>query len=256
MNIIRVKMPDGVKRFKPFTVSDYRDFLLVSTEIKSDPKDEQNILNELLEEIYPDEEPALREYIFLNVFTSSIGKTKIPLVFRCPTCQKEKKMLLNLEQHALQPIVLETSGLRIKFRYVIPTEDYAQTFIDSIESVSDGENEYKWSELDESIRESVIDSISFEEFEKVVREMGTIKIRQRVTCCETHEINYNRLLPIFKLMLNPDELFTFYRINHLLTKSNYSIGDLMNMIPVERNIALTLVEKELKEVKNAKNGVS
>ena len=33
-NIIRCKLPDGVHRFKPFTVEDYRDFLLVRNDIE------------------------------------------------------------------------------------------------------------------------------------------------------------------------------------------------------------------------------
>lgn len=256
MNIIRIKLPDGVQRFKPFTVKDYRDFLLVSTEIKMNPSEEQIILDELLEEIYPDVDPAFREYIFLNVFTSSLGKTRVPLCFTCPTCKKERKMLLNLQVEALKPIVLETAGLKIKFKYVKPSTDYAKTFLEAIESVSDGINEYVWSELPEDVRDQVIDSISFSEFEEVVKQMHTIKIEQKIKCCETHDLRYVGLLPLFKLLLNPDELFIFYRINHLLAKSNYSIGDVMNMLPVERGIALTLVEKDVKEANNAKTRIS
>lgn len=256
MNIIRIKLPEGVQRFKPFTVKDYRDFLLVSTEIKMNPEEEQTILDELLEEIYPEVDPAFREYIFLNVFTSSIGKTKIPLCFTCPTCNKERRMLLNLQVEALKPIVLEAAGLKITFRYVKPSTDYAKTFLDAIERVSDGINDYLWTELPEEVREQVIDSISFAEFEEVVKQMHTIKIEQKISCCESHDLKYIGLLPLFKLLLNPDELFIFYRINHLLAKSNYSISDLMDMLPVERNIALTLVEKDVKEANNAKNGVS
>ena len=137
-----------------------------------------------------------------------------------------------------------------------PSNDYAKTFLEAIESVSDGTNSYLWQELPEEVREQVIDSISFTEFEEVVKQMHTIKIEQKVKCCESHDLRYIGLLPLFKLLLNPDELFLFYRINHLLTKSNYSISDLMNMYPVERNIALTLVEKDVKEANNAKNGIS
>lgn len=257
MNIIRIKMPYGVRRFEPFNVSQYRDFLLVSSDMKTNPNEEQTILDELLEELYPDVESVFREYVFLNVFTSSIGKTKIPLVFSCPDCGKEKKMLLNLAQKALQPISLEAGGLTINFKYVVPSDDFAQTFIDSIFSVSDGDNEFLWEELEDDVKENVIDSISFREFETVIQKMYTICVDHKVSCCNSHRIFYNRLLPIFKLILNPDELFTYYRINHLLTKSNYSFGDVMNMLPVERNIALTLVEKDLKEAnQNAKNRIS
>ena len=256
MNVIRVKLPSGTKRFKPFSVSDYRDFLLVSVDIRNNPEEEQLILDELLEEIYPDEDPVFREFIFLNVLISSIGKSRLPLVFTCPTCGKDKRMLLNLGVKALEPIELETSGLKIKFNYVKPSDDYADTFIRAIESVEDSNGVYKWEDLNDENRESVIDSISFEDFEKVIREMRTIRITQRIGCCEQHELNYDRLLPIFKLMVNPDEMFTFYRVNHLLTKANYSISDLMAMVPVERGIALSLVEKDVKEASNAKSRVS
>lgn len=247
MNIIRVKLPEGAKRFKAFTVQDYRDFLLMSTEMKSCPDEARDILDELLDELYPDVDPVYREYVFLNVFTSSIGKTKIPLVFTCPTCGKEKRMFLNLSQQALTKITLETSGLTISFRYVRPSDDYAKTFLNAIHSVSDGDTVCMWDELDQETKDQIIDTISFEDFERVIKQMRTIKVEQRVKCCETHTISYDSLLNLFTLLLNPDELFTFYRINHVLAKSNYRITDLMSMLPVERNIAMTLVDKDLKE---------
>lgn len=257
MNIIRVKLPEGVQRFKPFTVKDYRDFLLVSTEMKMNPDEAQQILDELLEEIYPDVDPAYREYVFLNVLTSSTGKTKIPLCFECPTCKKEKRFMLNLQVEALKPIVLKTAGLEIKFKYIKPSSDYAKTFLDAIESVSDGYNTYGWNELPEDVKDQVIDSISFDEFENIVKQMYTIKIEQTIRCCDSHELKYIGLLPIYKLLLNPDEIFLFYRINHLLNKADYSIGDIMNMLPAERGFALALVEKDVKEANsNAANRIS
>lgn len=164
--------------------------------------------------------------------------------------------MLNLAIPALQPIVLETAGLKIKFKYVKPSNDYAKTFLEAIESVSDGDNAYAWDELPEDVRDQVIDTISFAEFENVVKKMHTILIEQKIKCCDTHELRYTDLLGLYKLILNPDELFTFYRISHLLVKNNYSFGDLMNMILVERNIALSLVEKDVKEANNAKTRIS
>ncbi|MGZ7259794.1 T4 family baseplate hub assembly chaperone, partial [Streptococcus pyogenes] len=48
-NIIRCVLPDGVHRFKPFTVADYRDFLLVRNDMQHKTYEEQKvIIKELL----------------------------------------------------------------------------------------------------------------------------------------------------------------------------------------------------------------
>lgn len=50
-NIVRCEMPDGVHRFKPFTVADYRDLLLVRNDMNNKPVEEQKqLLDELLED--------------------------------------------------------------------------------------------------------------------------------------------------------------------------------------------------------------
>ena len=44
-NIVRCELPDGVHRFSPFTVSDYRDFLLVRNDMNTkSPEDQENLL--------------------------------------------------------------------------------------------------------------------------------------------------------------------------------------------------------------------
>lgn len=52
-NIIRCKLPDGVHRFKPFTVEDYRDFLLVRNDIEHRSSQEQKeIITDLIDDYF------------------------------------------------------------------------------------------------------------------------------------------------------------------------------------------------------------
>ena len=55
---------------------------------------------------------------------------------------------------------------------------------------------------------------------------------------------YTDIVDVFKLLVNPDEIFTFYQINHTLVKSNYSLNSIMKMIPAERGFVLKLIEKD------------
>ena len=40
-NIVRCELPDGVQRFKPFTVEDYRDLLLVRNDMNTKSEEDQ-----------------------------------------------------------------------------------------------------------------------------------------------------------------------------------------------------------------------
>lgn len=52
-NIIRCKLPDGVHRFKPFTVADYRDFLLVRNDIEHrSPQEQKEIIADLIDDYF------------------------------------------------------------------------------------------------------------------------------------------------------------------------------------------------------------
>jgi hypothetical protein len=68
-----------------------------------------------------------------------------------------------------------------------------------------------------------------------------------LSCCERTTLVYDNLESIFNLLINPDEVFPFYEINHILTKNNYSLDAVMNMLPAERSIVLKLIEKDNKK---------
>ncbi|MGQ3469434.1 T4 family baseplate hub assembly chaperone, partial [Xanthomonas campestris] len=71
-NIVRCELPDGVQRFKPFTVEDYRDLLLVRYDMNTKSEEEQKqLIAELMDDYFHDHPAEYRPYIFLKVFLSS-----------------------------------------------------------------------------------------------------------------------------------------------------------------------------------------
>lgn len=248
-NIVRCVLPDGVHRYKPFTVEDYRDFLLIRNDMTSKAPDEQKkILDETIEEYFPDIPASWRPYAFLQVFTSSIGKTKIPISYECDKCKNKKRVLFNIQQKDLINPVIEVAGIKIQFRF--PENDSGDLISlvnDNIYSVTDSDSTYLWSDLSDSDKLAVIDAIDAESFEKIIKSMKPIYFELKLGCCSLRTITYTDILDLFKLLIHPDEVFTFYQINHVLVKNNYDLSSVMKMIPVERSIALSLIEKDVKK---------
>ena len=54
-NIVRCELPDGVQRFKPFTVEDYRDLLLVRNDMNTkSEEDQKQLIAELMDDYFHD----------------------------------------------------------------------------------------------------------------------------------------------------------------------------------------------------------
>lgn len=247
-NIIRVKLPDGVHRFKPFTVADYRDFLLIRNDIVTNLEEQTEIVDELLEELYPSYDAGVRGYIFMKVLTSSIGKTLLPLQYECRQCGKKHRIMLNLSSKELKKPTIEVDNIKLNFKYPHKiTDDYADVFLKSIDSIEHEGQEYKWASLDEDTKTQIVDVITYDKFEEILTKLRSININQTIRCCKNTELQIHSPLDLFKLMFSPDEIFIFYRTNRLLNKSEYAMSDIMNMMPIERNIALGLLEKEVQK---------
>lgn len=249
-NIIRCTLPDGIHRYKPFTVSDYRDFLLIRNDMINKTMDEQEeIVNELASDYFGDLPKSWQQYVFLNVYTGSIGKTKIPIVFECPKCGKTHKRIFNIEQKPLLNPELELNeSIKLKFKFPDETvDDLSKLVLNNIDSVIYYETEYKWGDLDDETKNNIVSLIDLEAFEKMIKQLKPIHFSLKLKCCDVEKsIVYDDLHSIFGLLINPDEVFSFYEINHILVKNNYSLEAIMKMIPVERSIALSLIEKDKK----------
>lgn len=253
--LVRCELPDGVKRFEPFTVGDYRDFLLIRNDLDNHDIDTRiKIVDEILEEYFPNVPVAWRPYVFVKVFVSSIGKTIIPLTYECSECKKPINLILNLEQKPLINPVIETNGIKIYFKLMEYTANSPEELIfNSIDSVEQSGNHYNWSDLSQLEKNYVLSTIEYDLFEEIIEKLNPIFFRLNVKCtCNNsekppREIIYQSILPLFETLIHPDEIYTFYQIIHQMNKSNYSISEVMDMMPIERSIILSLIEKDKKK---------
>lgn len=248
-NIIRCKLPDGIHRFKPFTVADYRDFLLVRNDMATRPEEEHaQILDELIDDYFSEYPSSWAKYIFLQVFTSSIGKTKVPIVYECPTCGKKHKRLFNLSQDDyVNPTVKISDDLEIIFSVPDEIDDNAAELLyKNLYRIKFKGKEYNWTDLDQDTKNNIVELITQDVFEEIIKKLKPIYFEITLGCCERHTLKYDTFESVFKLLINPDEIFPFYEINNILVKNNYGPDAIMNMKPFERNIVLALIEKEAK----------
>lgn len=247
MNIIRIKLPRGTRRFKPITVSEYRDLLLIRNEMRSKPEEKTEIFSELLEEMFPEYTPFEREHIFLVVYSGSLGKSLVDATFTCPICKSTHNMRLKLTQDPLKTPELTVNNITFKFRMPDSTGSPDELFNNTIDRIYDGQAEYYWDELDEEQHEQLIDLISFDEFTELSKAFKPISVNQKISCCKDYDISFDNMIDLFEVLVNPEEIFNFYKINRALVRHDYSLTDIMGMLPIERSIVLSLVEKELKE---------
>lgn len=247
MNIIRVKLPTGTIRLSPFKVKDYINFLLVRKEVEENPLEATQILDELLEDLYPNYPKLYRPYIFITVFAVSIGKSVLPVQYKCPICKSVKKYPLNLMLNKLETPKLKVSNITIEFSFIdFKTDDVYELFDECAKTVSDGETTINWKDLSDIQKDQVLSIISIKEFESVLDKIFPVSIELDLTCCESTKVKYTNFEDIFKLMISDEELIMMYQINHAMTSHNYSLSEILNMTPMERTITLALIEKDLK----------
>ena len=256
-NIIRCKFPDGVRRFPMFTISDYRDLLMLRADIELHSKEEQEeLMEEILETYFPDVESNYREYVFCAVFLSSIGNTVIPMIVNCPICKKPITIRGNFDHPGLSNIRVKTKyGISLLIRF---PSDKNVDIIDYIEEnileVSDDENTYKWENLNPKEKDAIFSIIDKDIIQEIIKKSRPINFNIHTYCCnEKIDIEFNDILSIFKILVHPQELINFYTVNHRMISYNYDLNSIMSMLPIERNISLALIEDDLKKQAMARN---
>ncbi|QLA10593.1 baseplate protein [Shewanella phage Thanatos-2] len=246
--IVRCELPDKVFRVNPFSVTDYRDLLLIRNDMEGKSRKEQEvILSEMLEDYFPTEKESHRAYIFMKRFTASIGKTFVPVKFVCPTCNATKLTRLDLTQKPIKDYEINGYGVKIVIGFPDKFTELSEMISDNIKSIEFNSQVYLWKDLSEEEKLNVIDLIPVESLSEIEKNFKPVKAKFMASCCKSTEVVYDNFLDLFLIILNPEEIFSFYQVNHLMIKKNYSLQDLMSMIPIERSIYLSLIEKDLKK---------
>lgn len=250
MKIVRIKTLSGYKRYTPLTTKDYRDLIFIRSDLDHQEYEEKiKILDEMLEELFPDLDKLERGYAFIELFVASVGKDTIPIVYDCPTCSESIKTLFKLTQKQLEYPTVEIGDLKITFELL---ENYTsdldpELFLNSIRTIEQAGVVYDWEDIKEDEKLELLKLIDYDQFENIIEKMSPIflKLRLKCRCMEKpKEYIYTQFLNIFELLINPDEIFNFYRINHSLVGENYNLSDILDMMPAERNFYISMVEKD------------
>lgn len=250
MRIVRAKILDKVYRFNPFTVKDYRSLLLIRNDLDNNSVEKNTeLLDECLEELFPEVPKRFRGYCFVKTFTTSIGKTTLPMGYECPKCGKKNKIPLDISQNDISNPILEIGDIKIKFTYPDDDRELDSMVLDNIHSVIQDGQEYAWNDLSDIDKLTIIKAITLEDIEKILEQMKPIFFKLNMNCCENRSVIYTTFFDIFKVLIHPDEIFQFYQINHIMAKNNYPLGDIYDMMPVERSIILSLIEKDKNDSK-------
>lgn len=237
--IVRFNVFDKKYRFEPFKVKDYRDLLLLRAELN----DDENTMRDYLEFEFPDIDPEYRGLAFMRRYNASVGKDKIKMVSGC--CNKEFFFDTATNHVSYIEYKIKDTNVKLKLKPIKYVDDFIEVLNKSLVSIIT-DKEYYWNDLSQIDKDNVLSIINLKDLEEI-RELVVIKYSYTLRCC--NKVNYiTSFDELFKVLFDIDEIFNFYRLNRFLVKHGYSNNDLMEMLTVERSIALSIIYKEVSNV--------
>ncbi|UIW12578.1 MAG: baseplate [Enterobacter phage ENC19] len=244
IDIIRVKLPGGVKRFPMFTVRDQLSFLLTSADMEGKTlTEQQEMLDEILDIMYPGYSRTEQENIFTKVYCVSFGKNAIKIRIKGSSGQSEAFM--HVTDYVLQNEYALDDSLTLGFKFPKHRNNSEQLFLECIQYVKQDGERYEWNALDEDTKNAILDLVSIEDMENIVKLL-------RKSCHVTvRDIEFSDLLTLYKILFNKSELNEFFKTNYLLNKNTVQIEPIMNGSPMERSIYVALLAEDLKRKENA-----
>lgn len=244
MEIIRFNVFDKKYRFRPFTVKEYRDLLLVRTELDED----ETALNDLLEYLFPDIEQDYRSSVFMKRYIATVGKDKLKMKYRCSTCDKNNMFIFNIKTDniELKQYDVKKTNISLLIRPSILKEIKPKDFLENIEEVIIDQIHYKWIDLSDQEKEQVYQALDMVDINDI-KEQTLLYYQYKNKCCNDREVKIYNFIDLYKILFTVDEIFEFYKTNRILTNKGYTNADLMDMLYVERTIALSLVYNEEKK---------
>jgi len=239
VDIVRVNLKNGVKRFPLLTVKDQLSFLLTSADMEGKtPTEQQIIVDEILDILYPGYSKTEQEHIFIKVYCASFGKNAIKVSIKSAKGMAETFMVIHDYQLVREYPIDE--NLKLVFDFPRKRDVSEDIFLDCIRQVEHNGQLHEWVSLDEPSKNAVLDMVTREDVENIV---SMLIASCRVTIRET---TISTLLPLFKILFNKSELNEFFKTNYLLNKNDLHVDTMMHCSPMERQIYVALLADDLK----------
>jgi hypothetical protein len=239
IDVIRVKLLDGIKRFPMFTVKDHLSFLLTSADMEGKPPSEKlAMLDEILDILYPGYSKTEQEYIFTRVYCSSFGKNAIKIYMKSKKGTSEGFM--HITDYQLQNEYKVADNITLGFHFPRKRNMEASDLLQCLSYIIYNDERHEWSALDSITKNTIMDMIEIEDIEKIM------EIITKSCHIVVRDNEFSNLLTLFTILFNKSDLNEFYKTNYLLNKNNIHIGSIMDASPMERSIYVALLAEELK----------
>lgn len=240
-DIIRVTLPSGIKRFPMFTVKDQFKLMLTRIDMEGRPlKEQQEILDEVLELLYPGYSKTEQEYIFSRVYCGSFGKNVIKVVIGGKGGgHSEAFMVINDIQ--LENEYKLNDEITLGFNFPRTRNTSEELFLECISYVIYNEQRYEWTSLTEETKENILDIVELDDVEKIVTMLTkSVDVSMRGK-------SFSGMLTLFKILFSRGDLDEFVKTNYLLNKNGLNLEPIMNSSPMERQIYTALLAEDLKK---------
>lgn len=247
IDIIRVKLPSGVKRFPMFTTKDQLSFLLTSADMEGrEPSEQQQILDEVLDLLYPGYSKTEQEYIFTKVYCSSFGKNVIKIGIKGKSGMSEAFMVIR--EYELQNEYELAENIKLGFAFPKTRKISEDLFIECIRYIIHDGIRYEWPSLHEETKNNILDMVSMEDIEKII-------VMLTKSCeMDVRGEKFSSFPSLFKILFSKSDLNEFYKTNYLLNKNNIRVDTIMDSSPMERSIYVALLAEDLKKQNSQNQG--
>lgn len=239
-DIIRVTLPSGIKRFPMFTVKDQFKLMLTRIDMEGRPlKEQQEILDEVLDLLYPGYSKTEQEYIFSRVYCASFGKNVIKISIGGKGGHTESFMVIN--DITLKNEYKLNDDITLGFDFPRTRNITEELFLECISYVMYKEKRYEWTSLIDETKENILDIVELEDIEKIV-----IMLTKSIDVTVRGK-SFSGMLTLFKILFSRGDLDEFVKTNYLLNKNGLNLEPIMNSSPMERQIYTALLAEDLKK---------
>ncbi|QDH49121.1 baseplate hub assembly protein [Pantoea phage Phynn] len=244
VNVVRVKLLKGIKRFPLFTVKDHMSFIMTSADMEGKtPSDQQQILDEVLDILFPGLSRTEQECAFVKCYCASFGKNAIKVGIRSAKGVSETFMIIH--DYDLQNEYAVDENVTLGFTFPAGRGESEKVFLECISYVIHNGTKYTWESLEEETKNNILDLVTMEDMEQIVL-MLTKSCHVTVRDSTLHTLS-----PLFKVLFNKAEMMEFFKTNYLLNKNSLNIDNMMNCSPMERSIYIALLSEDLKNRKES-----